>query len=448
MGRGSGYARTVERPQDPIPARRADDERAARFARRFGEALRVGQANLAERVSEEALESGFDPTAVQCRVIGPAMEWIGELWARGAITAADEHLATAISHGVLARLFPLLLRAPARSRERVMLAAAEGEHHVLGLRMVADVLEGAGFDVLYLGPDVPLDALLDACRRHRPVVLCLGVTMPLNVPTLLTELVAVSDMEQPPLLMVGGRALTQAIEARLTVPVVVSGDQVVAAVERLIAEGRQGPPLEQSLLERIPRGPAAAAAGVGEIGTIPDHFSATALASAETARGASRRAHAMEQLAFRDPLTGTWNRRAFDDRFVDLSGRSGDLVLLMIDVDRFKTINDTWGHGVGDATLVAVARTILKNVRPGDFVARFGGDEFIVLLPTAGVPEATVVAERVRTAVVDELRDPPVTVSIGLASFSGDQRLTGLTVDRALYEAKSGGRNRVAVGAA
>jgi diguanylate cyclase (GGDEF)-like protein len=437
----------VERPQDLIPARRADDAQAAQFARRFGDALRVGQAKLAERVSEEAIESGLEPAAVQCRVIGPAMERIGELWARGAITAADEHLATAISHGVLARLFPLLLQAPPRSRERVMLAAAEGEHHVLGLRMVADVLEGAGFDVLYLGPDVPLEALLDACRRHLPVVLCLGVTMPLNVPTLLAELVEVSNLDQPPLLMVGGRAFPPAVEARLRVPVVASGDQVVAWVERLIAEGRQGPPLEQALLERIPLGARAAAAGIGEIGTIPDHFSATALASADTARDASRRAYAMEQLAFRDPLTGTWNRRAFDDRFVELAQHSADLALVMVDVDRFKTINDTWGHGIGDATLVAVARTILKNVRPCDFVARFGGDEFIVLLPTGGTSEAATIAERVRAAVALELREPPVTVSIGVASFSGDQRLTGITVDRALYEAKSAGRNRVAVGA-
>jgi diguanylate cyclase (GGDEF)-like protein len=435
-------------PSEPIPMRRAEDERAALFARRFGEALRVGDAKLAEQAAEDAVAAGLDAGVVHCRVIAPAMEWIGELWARGAITVADEHLATAISHNVLARLFPLLFSAATRSRERVMLAAATGEHHVLGLQMVSDMLEGAGFDVLYLGPDVPLDALLDACRQHRPAVLCLSATMPLNVPTLLAELVEVSNLEQPPLLMVGGRAMPPAVKAGLRIPVIEHGYQAVPTVERLLAEGPQGAPLEQSLLESIPRGDGSSAlgAGGGEIGSMPDHFSAIALASADTARDAARHAYAMEQLAFRDPLTGMWNRRAFDDRFIELAAESDEVVLLMIDVDRFKTINDTWGHDAGDETLIAVTRSILKNVRPSDFAARYGGDEFIVLLPDIGLAQAAEIAERVRAGVSEEVREPAVTVSIGLASFSGDQRLTGLTVDRALYEAKAAGRNRVTVG--
>lgn len=436
----------MDGPAPDHRSRRAKDSEARAFAQLFFEALRSGDAKLAERVAEEALSAGFDAGAVHCRVIAPAMEWIGELWACGGITPADEHLATAITHGVLARLFPRLLRTTMRSRERVMLAAAEGEHHVLGLRMVADTLEGAGFDVLYLGADVPLEALLDACRKHRPAVLCLGVTMPLNTPTLLAELVQAAELDEPPLLLVGGRALRPDLGVKLRVPVVKRSEDVIAEIERLLAGGPQGPPLEQELAQRIPRAATGKRACAAEIGTIPDHFSATALASADTARDASRRAHELEQLAFRDPLTGTWNRRAFDDRFSELACQSATLALLMVDVDRFKTINDTLGHEAGDTTLVNVAKTIVQNVRPGDFAARYGGDEFMVLLPETKLSDARIVAERVRRGVCDELREPPVTVSIGVASFSGDQRLTGLTVDQALYQAKAQGRNRVASG--
>jgi diguanylate cyclase (GGDEF)-like protein len=395
---------------------------------------------MAERVAEEAIGAGFGAAGVHCRVIAPAMQWLGELWERGEVTVADEHLATAISHNVLARLFPRLLDAPSRSRERVMLAAAEGEHHVLGLRMVADMLEGAGFDVLYLGADVPLDALIGACEKHRPAVVGLAATMPLALPMVLAELVEVSSLEPPPKLMVGGRAFLLSAQVGLTVPVVVDGERAESTVEHLLADGSQGPPLEPLLLERI-AGDESAVAATREIGTISDRFSSTALVSADTARDAARRGHAMEKLAFRDPLTGTWNRRAFDDR---VAGQSTDDVLLMVDVDHFKAINDTWGHDAGDAALIAVARSILKNVRPSDFVARYGGDEFIVLLPDVGLSEAAEIAERVRTGIVDEVREPSVTVSVGLAHRSGDQRLAGITVDRALYQAKLAGRNRVA----
>ena len=449
----TGLSAGAERPRrhadgrDPSDrSRRANDSEARAFALRFFEALRSGDAKFAERIAEEALSAGFDASVVHCRVIAPAMESIGELWACGSLTPADEHLATAITHGVLARLFPRLLRTTMRSRERVMLAAAEGEHHVLGLRIVADTLEGAGFDVLYLGADVPLEALLEACRKHRPAVLCLGATMPLNAPTLLAELVELAKLEEPPLLIAGGRAIGAELEAKLRVPVVRRSEDVIAEIERVLVSGPQGPPLEQELAERIPLAASAELAGAADIGTIPDHFSATALASADTARDASRRAHELEQLAFRDPLTGTWNRRAFDDRFGELA----EPVRQAGAVDgRRRSLQDDQRHARargGRPTLVKVAKTIVQNVRPADFAARYGGDEFIVLLPETKLSDARVVAERVRRGVCDELREPPVTVSIGVAAFSGDQRRTGLTVDQALYRAKARGRNRVASG--
>jgi MerR family transcriptional regulator, light-induced transcriptional regulator len=122
------------------------DRRAGEWAERFLEALRAGSSAAADSVVDGALRERLEAAAVQSRVIEPAMDRVGELWESGEMNVADEHLATAISNVALARLFPQLLSAPARSRERVLLAAVAGEHHVLGLRMVADVLERAGFE--------------------------------------------------------------------------------------------------------------------------------------------------------------------------------------------------------------------------------------------------------------------------------------------------------------
>jgi diguanylate cyclase (GGDEF)-like protein len=406
--------------------------------------LRAGDVKSCEGLADEAVLAGFDPAQVYARVVAPAMRSIGAGWQRGELTVADEHLATAITHDVLAFLFPRVLARGTRTRERVMLAAAQGEHHVLGLLMVADILEGAGFDVVYLGPDLPVDSLLAACEKHRPAVLGLSASMALNVPALLNELVQVAQLESPPLLMVGGRALLPAVNAGLRVPLVLHADQAVQTVEKLLAGGPQNPPLDDELLRRIPRGDAARS-GAAHVGTVSDQFSHVALASADAARSAARRTAAMELLALRDSLTGMWNRRAFDDRFAELAEKSSDVTTLMVDVDRFKAVNDTYGHAVGDATLCRVARSILEHIRPNDFAARYGGDEFIVLLPETDGTVAAGIAERIRAGVSGDLAEPPVTVSIGLARFTGDQRLTGITVDQALYQAKSGGRNQVAV---
>jgi len=140
-----------------------------------------------------------------------------------------------------------------------------------------------------------------------------------------------------------------------------------------------------------------------------------------------------------------WNRRAYDDRLAELADEGAAMTVLMVDVDHFKSVNDKYGHDVGDSTLCRVARSIAQNIRPNDFAARYGGDEFIVLLPGASTADGAVVAERVRVGVSDGPADPPLTVSIGVAGFSGEKRLTGLAVDEALYKAKGGGRNQVAV---
>ena len=187
-------------------------ERAApRLARLYLDSLRAADAGGAFRVASGALEEGMSVPQLYQRVIGPAMYQVGELWEKGALTVADEHLATTLTHRVLAALRPPLggdvgPAGPAAEKGRVMLATVQGEHHALGLRMAADVLEDAGFRTIYLGADVPTDALLKAISSLSPDLLGLAVTMPELAPRL-REVVAAVRKAHPQLeLLVGGQA--------------------------------------------------------------------------------------------------------------------------------------------------------------------------------------------------------------------------------------------------
>jgi diguanylate cyclase (GGDEF)-like protein len=190
---------------------------------------------------------------------------------------------------------------------------------------------------------------------------------------------------------------------------------------------------------------------------------AEANAKLEQSRGAlvvanvelEHRAEALAHAASIDALTGIANRRAFVERFdvhwADAISRREQLSIALIDVDHFKRINDTHGHAVGDAVLCALANTLRGLLRNGTVLARWGGEEFVVLIPGADSQAAAGLAERLRSAVDGLQRDdlPPVTISIGVASLSGRTRLRpgGLfdEADGALYAAKTSGRNRVVV---
>jgi diguanylate cyclase (GGDEF)-like protein len=125
------------------------------------------------------------------------------------------------------------------------------------------------------------------------------------------------------------------------------------------------------------------------------------------------------------------------------------LALMMMDLDLFKAINDTYGHGVGDEVLRHFATLVQENVRAADIVGRWGGEEFIVMMPGQTMEEARDGAERVRAAVERATLSEGVriTVSIGLASFHGDDTVDSWIqrADLALYASKASGRNRVSV---
>ncbi|MBI2390023.1 MAG: sensor domain-containing diguanylate cyclase [Deltaproteobacteria bacterium] len=161
----------------------------------------------------------------------------------------------------------------------------------------------------------------------------------------------------------------------------------------------------------------------------------------------------LRRLAQVDPLTGALNRRGFDDVYTeDAWTTTSTLSLVAADIDRFKDVNDRWGHAVGDRVLQAVAATLASIVRRGDAVVRMGGEEFLLALIGADLAAATHVAERARAAVeaqpiVNDEGPIAVTASFGVAQrMPGESRAELLTrADAALYRAKAAGRNRVEV---
>ncbi len=157
----------------------------------------------------------------------------------------------------------------------------------------------------------------------------------------------------------------------------------------------------------------------------------------------------LQALASTDPLTGLHNRRFFQDclRGELLSCRDNDseLSLLIVDIDHFKTINDTYGHPIGDFVLIELARLLRDSTGTGSICARFGGEEFVVLLPAAGYEKALAVAEHARSIIAKTpLGSHRLTVSIGVDTALPDSTEESLLerADLALYASKSGGRNR------
>jgi len=164
-------------------------------------------------------------------------------------------------------------------------------------------------------------------------------------------------------------------------------------------------------------------------------------------------------LSAHDDLTGLPNRRWFFDRLdeeVDRAFRYGNpLAMIMIDIDHFKKVNDSFGHPLGDMALAEVSRLLSANVRTSDMVARYGGEEFVVLLPETTVDQAVLVAEKLRMVVeVNDisLEGPQVkvTISCGVADLQSVKNGKGsardafvLAVDNTMHRAKENGRNQV-----
>ena len=163
-----------------------------------------------------------------------------------------------------------------------------------------------------------------------------------------------------------------------------------------------------------------------------------------------------------DPLIGIYNRRHFDLKLAEEIERARrynfQLSMLLLDIDHFKNVNDTYGHYIGDLVLKSLGHLLLKNVREMDIVARYGGEEIAVIAPNTSVPAAADLAERLRQVVetsvmvpADEQEDrQAVTISVSIGVAGLDQKIVDRQslierTDEALYRAKQKGRNRVVV---
>ncbi len=162
----------------------------------------------------------------------------------------------------------------------------------------------------------------------------------------------------------------------------------------------------------------------------------------------------LEHAALRDPLTGLGNRRQFmqlvENARTQNPQRTHNFSLMLVDADHFKMINDQYGHNKGDDALVMLARTLETGIRESDTVFRWGGEEFLILLPLTPLEGAMIVAEALRERVqqLSQPEMPALTVSVGVAQYEAGEDFTSLfkRVDDALYRAKTSGRNQVQAG--
>lgn len=199
-----------------------------------------------------------------------------------------------------------------------------------------------------------------------------------------------------------------------------------------------------------------------EIGRLSRRFAAMAHAVAEQTRSLEarvvERTVELEQLVYRDPATGVANRRGFVAAFQTMQAERGSesVGLMLIDVDRFKQINDRFGHVAGDTVVAEIAQRIQQTLRPEDLCGRWGGDEFIVLLGGHAAERLEAIAARVVEAVcatpiaLGEDKAANVTLSIGIYRVAPSDTIDSATeqADAAMYRAKNEGRNRVVLAGA
>jgi methanogenic corrinoid protein MtbC1 len=287
------------------------DERIAGFAERFEDALQSGDARAADVLIEEALAAEVSPAVIQSFVITPAMSGIGDLWQRGLLGIARERLATSISQQAMVRLSASMAagKGPARSGETVLLAAVQGQQHVLGLRMMADVLESVGYEVLYLGADVPVASLRSFALERRPAVAGLGFGISSNIRYLADSIWAVHEVSPDTRILLGGRAVP--MELRSMYAYVTSSTDVRAAVQTLLASPVQPIPRMVELLRSDTFSTPLEADEPGESEAVAGWLESGADETMDRAREQFRHSQAYRELTFRDPLTDLANRRGW-----------------------------------------------------------------------------------------------------------------------------------------
>ncbi len=192
----------------------------------------------------ELRSTGVSIDALYSELFAPSLNRVGELWAAGAISVAEEHVASALVEQLMAALYPEVFAAPRGSRERVLVALPEGERHVIGLRMVSDILEGHGFDVVFLGADTPGDELAHALRQHKPQVAVLAAYTPESAAALQAAASRLLELSPRLSIIAGGAAdpIRQVVNPGERIAIVDTIAQALPTVERMVA--RMEPPAQ------------------------------------------------------------------------------------------------------------------------------------------------------------------------------------------------------------
>ncbi len=208
--------------------------RLGEFRGAYEAALLAGDEVAAEIAIREAIDAKLTAAEIDDDIIAPALWSVGEHWERGEISIAEEHIATEISIRVLALKREANRLSLARRGRLVMLAAPSGEHHVVALRMVDNLVRDAGYEVVMLGADVPPDALAVAVRRHMPDVLCLSSTIPAGFDPVLESIDAAHGELPSAQFVLGGRGLRTQLRAHPGIQICRRVSDVVEAVDALV----------------------------------------------------------------------------------------------------------------------------------------------------------------------------------------------------------------------
>ena len=182
----------------------------------------------------EAIEAGLDEGTIDDRVIGPALVLVGDLWVNGRISIADEHLATSISLRVMTLQREAFRVASERASRRVLLAGAQGEHHVVGLAMASERDRNAGYDVRLLGADVPVAEIGGAVERHRPAVVGFTTATSLSAVNVPAAIDAARRVDPDIGVVVGGRGVVPGLAGRPDVVVCHHVADAVPHVDALV----------------------------------------------------------------------------------------------------------------------------------------------------------------------------------------------------------------------
>jgi len=216
-----------------------DLRRAAEFQRAYADAVLAGEQRAAERIVREAVDADLGEALIDDHVIRPALVLVGDLWAEGSISVADEHLATSISVRVTTLLREAFRVARRRGSRRILLAGAQGEHHVVGLEMASSIIGHAGYDVRLFGADLPVASITGAVARHRPTVVGFTSATVLTAVNLPAAFEAVRRVNPGIGLVVGGQGIPAEMVVGWDVAVCRHVADAVEQVDALVQRARR-----------------------------------------------------------------------------------------------------------------------------------------------------------------------------------------------------------------